>query len=65
MNMQTHEVAIRITKELKIKPRVRAAHLTEYAKRLNVSGNYESSNGAYHYNWTENEYKQLLKVFEA
>ena len=54
MNIPTHEVAIRITKELKIKPRVRAAHLTEYAKRLNVSGNYESSNGMYHYNWTEN-----------
>ena len=54
MNIPTHEVAIRITKELKIKPRVRAAHLTEYAKRLNVAGSYESSNGMYHYNWTEN-----------
>ena len=63
MNIPTHEVAIRITKELKIKPRVRAAHLTEYAKRLNVAGSYESSNGMYHYNWTENEYQELLKIF--
>ena len=64
MNMPSHEVAIRITKELKIKPRVRAAHLTEYAKRLNVSGNYESSNGPYHYQWSENDYDRLLKIFK-
>ena len=34
----THEIAARLTRELKIKPRVRAHQLIDYAKRRIVTG---------------------------
>ena len=64
MEMRTHEVAKRLTIDLKTKRKVRAPHLYEYAKRLHVHGNYESSNGLYSYKWTEQQYQQLKNIFE-
>jgi len=60
----THEIAARLTRELKIKPRVRAHQLIDYAKRLNVSGNFDKSNGKFYYYWSETEYQQLIKIYE-
>jgi len=64
MKIRTCEVANRLKKDLKLKRKVRAPQLNEYAKQLNCKGDKESSNGAFFYMWTENEYQELLKIFE-
>ena len=64
MEYRTHEVAKRLTKDLKVKPKVRTPQLIEYARRLNIPGSYESSNGLFFYIWSENDYQKLLKIFK-
>lgn len=63
--MGNSEITFRLKADLKLKRRPTAPSLIQYAKIIGVTFAINRSNGTTTYDWTENQYQKLLKIYET
>lgn len=59
---KTHEVTVKLKRDLKLKRRPTASDVMSYAPGCGAKLFVNFGNETYH--WSEDSYKQLIKVFE-